>query len=66
MGNPRPEEKSQIKDIRNLFRLKKLNYTSIKDVRNLFTLEKETKATKDRILRDVKHLFSVWRRRKLL
>ena len=30
------EEESIIKDIRNLFRLKKeLNYTTIKDIRNL-------------------------------
>ena len=36
---------------------KQLNYTGIKDIRNLFRLEKETKATKDRILRDIKKLF---------
>ena len=29
----------------------------IKDIRNLFRLEKEAKAIKDRILRDIKHLF---------
>ena len=29
----------------------------IKDTRNLFRLEKETKAIKDRILRDIKYLF---------
>ena len=35
------KEENKIKDIRNLFRLKKeLNYTSIKDIRNLFRLEK--------------------------
>ena len=28
----------------------------IKDIRNLFRLEKETKAIKDRILRDIKNL----------
>ena len=50
------EEK--IKDIRNIFRLKKgLNYTTIKDTRNLFRLEKETKAIKDRTMRDTKNLF---------
>ena len=44
-----------IKDIRNHFRLKKdQNYTAIKDQQNLFKLEKETKAIKDRILRDIK------------
>ena len=52
------EEENIIKDIRNLFRLKKeLNYTAIKDIRNFFRLEKETKAIKDRILRDIKNLF---------
>ena len=29
----------------------------MKDIRNLFTLEKETKAIKDRVLRDIKNLF---------
>ena len=58
MENPRPEEENKIKDIRNLFRIKKeLNYTAIKNIRNLFRLEKETKAIKDRILRVVKNLF---------
>ena len=52
------EEESIIKDIGNLFRLKKeQNYTAIKDVRNIFRKEKETKAIKDRILRDIKNLF---------
>ena len=47
-----------IKDIRNLFRLKKeLNYIAIKDVRYIFRSEKETKAIKDRMLRDIKNLF---------
>ena len=59
MENQKPEEKEQIiKDIRNLFRLKKeLNYTTIKDITNIFRLEKETKAIKDRIIRDIKRLF---------
>ena len=52
------EEENIIKDIRNLFRLKKeQNYTAVKDIRNLFRQEKETKAIKDRILRDIKNLF---------
>ena len=47
-----------IKDITNLCRLKKeQNYTAIKDKRNLFRLEKEIKAIKDRILRDIKNRF---------
>ena len=51
------EEENIIKDIRNLFRLKKeQNYTAIKDIRNLFRLEKETKAIKYRILKDIKNL----------
>ena len=52
------EEKNIIKDIKNLFKLKKgQNYTSIKGIRNLFRQENKTKATKDRILRDIKNLF---------
>ena len=37
----RAKEKNEIKDIKNLFRLKKaLNYIVIKDIANLFTYEK--------------------------
>ena len=44
--------------MRYLFRLKKvLYYAEIKDIRNLFKLKKETKAMKDRILRDIQNLF---------
>ena len=58
MENLRPEKEKIIKDIRNLFRLEKeLNYTAMKDVRNLSRREKQTKAIKDRILRDIKKLF---------
>ena len=58
MENQRLEEEKSIKDIRNLFGLKKeLNYTAIKDIRNLFRREKETKEIKDRILRDIMNLF---------
>ena len=36
------EEEDIIKDIRNVFRLKKgLNYTAIGDIRNLFRLKKK-------------------------
>ena len=39
MGNRRPEEEKILKDIRNLFRLKKeQNDTAIKDIRNHFRL----------------------------
>ena len=42
--NPRAKEENIIKDIRNLFKLKKeLNYTSIKDIQNLYRLEKNLK-----------------------
>ena len=52
------EEENIIKDIKNLFSLKKeLNYAVIKDMRNLFKLEKETKASKNRRIRDIKNLF---------
>ena len=52
------EEENIIKDRRILVRSKKeLNYTAIKDIRTLFRLEKETKAIKDRILRDINNLF---------
>ena len=55
--NPRSKEEKIIKDIKNLFRLKKeQNYTAVKDIRNLFRQEKETKKIKDRILRDIKNL----------
>ena len=56
--NLSPEEENIIKDIRNLFRLKKeLSYTAIKNIRDLFRLEKETKKIKDKMLRDIKNLF---------
>ena len=50
------EEENIIKDKRNRFRLKKLNYIAIKDIRTLFRLEKTAKVIKDRILRDIKIL----------
>ena len=54
------KEENIIKDIRNLFRLKKeLNFTAIKDIRNLLRREKETKAIRDRMLRDIKNLFEL-------
>ena len=45
------EKENIIRDIRNLFRKKELNYAAIKDIRNLLRLEKEAKETKDRVLR---------------
>ena len=56
MKDRRPEEKNIIKDIRNLFRIKKeQDYSASTDIGNLFKLGKDTKAIKDRILRDVKY-----------
>ena len=44
MENPRSEEEKRIKDIRNLFRLKKeQNDTAIKDITNIFRLENKLK-----------------------
>ena len=61
------EEKKEIKDIINLFRLKKeLNYTAIKDIIIIFRQQKATKATKDRILRDIKNLLEHEEEKKLL
>ena len=58
MKNPRSEEEKIIKDIRNLFRLKKeQNDTAIKDIKNLFRLKKEVKGIKDIVLRNIKNLF---------
>ena len=61
MKNVRSEEENIIKDIINLFRLKKeLNYTAIKDIRNLFrqNLDKTTTIKySNLILRDIKNLF---------
>ena len=55
MENPRLEEENLMKDIRNLFRLRKeLLY---KATRNLSRQEKETKAINDRILREIENLF---------
>ena len=55
MKNPRAEEEKIIKDIRNLFRLKKEQTdTARKDIRNLFNLKKEIKGTKDLTLRNIK------------
>ena len=57
MGSLSLQEENIIKDISNLFRLKKeLNYTAIKDIRHLFREEKEAKAIKNRMLRHIKNL----------
>ena len=58
MESPSLEEKNIIKDVRNLFRLKKeIDDTKIKDIRNLFRLKKEKKVIKDRIPRYIRNIF---------
>ena len=53
MGSPSHGKKRYKK----YFQIKKdLNYTATKDKRNLFRQERETKAIKDRTLRDIKNL----------
>ena len=56
--NLRLKEEKIIKDIRNLFRLKKeQNETAIKDIQNLFRLKKEIKGIKNILLTNIKNLF---------
>ena len=58
MENSRLKEEKTIKDIRNLFRLKKeQNNIAIKMIRNLFGIEKEIKGIKDIVLKSIKNLF---------
>ena len=53
-----PEEGNIIKDMRDIFRLKKeQNYIAIKDVRNIFRLKKQIKGIKDIVLSNIKNLF---------
>ena len=53
-----PEEENLIKDMRNIFRLKKeQNYIAVKHVRNIFRLKKEIKGIKDIVLSNIKNLF---------
>ena len=57
MENLGLEEDQVIKDVRNFFRLKnELNYTAVKYIRNQFRIEKETKAIKEKILKDIKNI----------
>ena len=57
MERLRLEEENIIKDIRNLFRLRKNYITTIKYIRSRFRIKKETKAIKDRIFTDIENLF---------
>ena len=45
-----------IKDVPNLSKLKKKDFTTSKDIRNLFRLKKENESIKDRVIRDTRHL----------
>ena len=56
------EEENIIKSMKNLFRQKKSFFTNL--LRNLFGQEKETKAIKFRILRDIKNLFELEKKEK--
>ena len=54
------EEENIVKDIRNLFRLKKeLNYTAIKDIRNLFRQKKKQKQLKIEYLEILRIFLSI-------
>ena len=60
MKNLRFEEEKIIKDIRNLFRLNKVqNDAPVKDVRSLFRLKIEVKGIKDIVLANINNLFRV-------
>ena len=48
----------KVKDVSNLFRLKKIDHTTNKDMRNLFKLKRENESTiKDRIITDIRNFF---------
>ena len=52
------DERNIIKDVRNLFKLKKeIDDTAIKYIRNIFRIKTENKLIKDIILRDIRNLF---------
>ena len=53
-------EDNIIKEVRNLFRLKKeIDGNTIKDVINLFRLKKENETIKEKIIRDIRNLFEL-------
>ena len=56
-----------IKDIRNLFRLKKAqNYTAVKDKRNIFRLKKEIKGIKIQYLEILRIFLSMRKKKKFI
>ena len=53
-----PEKGNIIKNISNVFRVKKtLNYTAIKDIRNPLRQKKEIKEIKNIVLRNIMNFF---------
>ena len=51
-------EDNIIKDVTNLFKLKKeIDDTAIKNIRNLFRVKKEIEIIKDRVIRYIRNLF---------
>ena len=53
-----PEKGNKIKNISNVFRIKKApNYTAIKDIRNPLRLKKEIKEIKNIVLRNIMNFF---------
>ena len=67
MENLKPEEENIIRDIRNLFRLKKeKKYTVIKDTRNLFRQKKKLKQLRLEYLEILQIFLSMKKRRKVL
>ena len=60
------ENENIIKDIGNIFRLKKeLNYTAIKDIRNLFRLKKKPKQLKIEYL-EILRIFLSMKKKKII
>ena len=70
MKSLRLQKENIIKDVRNLFRLKKemdvriifrlkkeTDDNTVNDIRNIFRLKKENEAIKDRIIRKIRNLF---------
>ena len=58
MESSRLDERNIIKDVRNLFKLKKeIDDTTIKYIRNILRINTENKLIKDIILRDIRNLF---------
>ena len=67
MESLNPEEENIIKDIRNLFGLKKeLNYTAIKYIRNLFRLEKKIEQLKMEYLEILRIFLSMKKKKRII